>query len=190
MLGTSADVPESAPVALFVVGIATTVLALLVNRTQRDYDRGVHEWRSRLEQELGLGERSLSSGFTADAVRARLDRITTFQVFALMALLAADLTGLAVAIRQAVAAAPDDVTVAARVATGARPGPVALVMSRDRHIKAKAIVQPDKVVLLRLTPGRYEASAVTGATVCDVPVSITTAPLQPLIVRCGRPANR
>jgi hypothetical protein len=186
LLATSAHVPRSAPVAVFVVAGATAVLALLVNRTQRDYARGAREWKTRLEQELGFGKRPVSSGGDVDALHLRLDRIATFEVFTLMALLAADVTGLVVAVTRVVAGTPDDVSVAARVAADVRSGAVPLVISRDGHIKAKAILQPGKVILLRLRPGRYEASAIAGATVCDVHVSITTAPLQPLIVRCRR----
>jgi hypothetical protein len=186
LLATSADIPRSAPVAVFVVGVATAVLALLVNRTQRDYARGAREWRGRLERELGFGTRPVSSGGDVPALYRRLDRITTFEVFTLMALLAADVTGLVVAVTRVVARTPDDVNVAARVAVDARSGPVPLAISRDGHIKATAILQPGKVILLRLRPGRYEASAIAGATVCDVNMSITTAPLQPLIVRCRR----
>jgi hypothetical protein len=193
LLATSAHVPRSAPVAVFVVGVATAVLALLVNRTQRDYARGAREWKAHLERELGFGTRPvssggdvLSSGGDVHALHRRLERIATFEVFTLMALLAADVTGLVVAVTRVVAGAPDDVSVAARVAADARSGPVPLVISRDGHIKAAAILQPGKVILLRLRPGRYEASAIAGATVCDVNMSITTAPLQPLIVRCRR----
>jgi hypothetical protein len=186
LLATSAHVPRSAPVAVFVVGVATTVLALFVNRTQRDYARAAREWKVRLERDLDIGTRPLSSGEDLDALHRRLDRITTFEVFTLMALLAADVTGLVVAVTRVVAGSPNDVSVAARVAADARSGPVPLVISRDGHIKARAILQPGKVILLRLRPGRYEASAIVGATVCDVNMSITTAPLQPLIVRCRR----
>jgi hypothetical protein len=159
---------------------------MLANKTQHGYYRNVRDQKRNLENRLGLGDLALATTPGMGGARERLGRVTTFQNLILGALLVADLTGFAFAVRKHVGPEPaPKVEVAARVVVGdhRQLRSVRVVFSRDGRIAAAASPRPGEVVILRLSPGRYQVGALAGR-LCTSTRAVTTAPLQSLAIRC------
>jgi hypothetical protein len=174
------------PIAEFVVGAISAALCVLANHTQHGYYRNTRDRKNELEERLELGSFKLATTQGMGGIRARFGRVTTFQQLILVVLLAGDITGLVVSISHAArTASPPNVAVAARVVIehGNKSLTIPLVFSRASHISATTLVHPGEEVLLRLPPGRYQASTIN-TRLCSTSVMVTNAPLQSTVIRC------
>lgn len=61
LLSTSSSVPRGIIALVFLVGALLAVLSILANRTQHGYYRAAREVKGRLEGELRLGDRALTT---------------------------------------------------------------------------------------------------------------------------------
>ena len=174
--------------AVFVVGAASAVLAMLASTTQRSYYQSTRDRKRDLEERLGLGELAIAPTPGMGAVRRRLARVTTLQTFMLVALLVADLAGLGTSIVDALPSRESPrVIVAIRVEgllAAHSVGKVPVVTSTSGgYVAATSTTQPNGTTLLRLQPGRYQLSTwETG--LCTRPLRVTDAPLQGITIRC------
>jgi hypothetical protein len=181
-------IPLAVAMAVFVVGAASAVLAILASTTQRSYYQNTRDRKRDLEEQLGLGDLAIAPTPGMGAVRRRLARVTTFQTFMLVALLVADLAGLGTSIVDALPSrASPRVVVAIRVQVllaAHSVGTVPVVTSTSGgNVAATSTTQPNGTTLLRLQPGRYQVSTwVTG--LCTRTLRVTEAPLQGITIRC------
>jgi hypothetical protein len=182
----SSSIPLGVPIAVFGLGVVSTVAAILANRTQHGYYRNVRDAKRTLEDRLGLGDLALATTPGMGGRHWRLARVATFQTLILSALLAADLVGLVAGVREAVKSpAAPTIELAMRVVVkrGASIRSFPLVLVRAGKIEAGATPRPGELVLLRVRPGRYTLSALTPSP-CSAAAVVTKAPLQSLVVRC------
>jgi hypothetical protein len=186
LLTAEMDVSAVVAGAVFLVGAASAVVSILANQTQHSYYKNARDRKRYLENRLGLDDLALTTTPGMGGARERLASVTRFQNFILGALLAADLTGLGVAVERAFSSKPDPrVQVAAQVQAKSRHASrkVPLVVTRKGRIEASAMPRPRELVMLRLRPGRYQVSVFAGK-LCTSRASITSAPLQRLVIRC------
>jgi hypothetical protein len=173
--------------AVFAVGAVSTVLAMLASATQKSYYQNTRDRKQRLEERLGLGEHAITTTPGMGGLRVRLARVTTFQTFILLALLAADLAGLATSIAKAFPSGGTPTVVAAVHIELVRPARTAksipVVASEAGTVKATSSVDAGGTTVLRLRPGRYQITAWTGR-LCGRTVDVTAAPLQGVQLRC------
>lgn len=172
--------------AVFLVGAASAVFAMLASRTQKGYYANTRDRKRALEEKLGLGDLAIAPTPGMGSMRARLARITTFQAFILIAILLADIAGLGTCIAKALPSTTQPrVAVAVHVffPRGHRPTTVPLVASQGSHVVRAGTMLLDSTTLLKLPPGRYEFSSWMDR-LCVQAVRITTAPLQSATIRC------
>jgi hypothetical protein len=179
-------VPLPVAMAVFLVGAASAVLAMLASGTQRGYYANTRDRKRELEEKLGLGDLAIAPTPGMGGGRGRLARVTTFQTFILLAILLADLAGLGTCIAKALPnTTQPQVAVAIHVFAPRdhRPATVPLVTSKDGQVVQASAMLVDSTTLLKLLPGRYEFSSWTNR-LCVQAVQITSAPLQSATIRC------
>jgi hypothetical protein len=172
--------------AVFLVGAASAVFAMLASRTQKGYYANTRDRKRALEEKLGLGDLAIAPTPGMGGMRGRLARVTTFQAFILIAILLADLAGLGTCIAKALPSTTQPrvaVAVHVFVPRGHRPTMVPLVASQGSHVLQAGTMLLDSTTLLKLPPGRYEFSSWMDR-LCVQAVKITTAPLQSATIRC------
>jgi hypothetical protein len=180
------QVPLPVAMAVFLVGAASAVFAILASRTQKGYYANTRDRKRELEEKLGLGDLAIAPTPGMGGMRGRLARVTTFQAFILIAILLADLAGLGTCIAKALPSTTQPrVAVAVRVFVprGHRPTTVPLVASQGGHVVQAGTMLLDSTTLLKLPPGRYEFSSWMDR-LCVQTVQITPAPLQSATIRC------
>lgn len=96
LLRTGADLPAVVEVAPFFVGVATSLLALAANSTQKEYYRATQDTKRALEQRLGLGELATRTTPGMGSKRKRkLGKVTTLQNVVLWVFVLANVAGMA-----------------------------------------------------------------------------------------------
>jgi hypothetical protein len=190
LLGTTV-VPLGVSMVVFGVGAASGWISIMASDVQKGYYANARDKKKALEKKLDLGEWSLATTVGQGGARARLARVTTFQKTILMALIAADLTGLGVSVARALRSDVDHVRLAVRVAVrSAHPRAVPVVFSRNGEVVAAIVSAPGATTLVNLRPGDYDISALAPAP-CNSTATITRVPLQNVLLRCGMaPAPR
>jgi len=172
--------------AVFLVGTASAVFAMLASTTQKSYYANTRDRKRELEEKLALGDLAIAPTPGMGSVRGRLARVTTFQTFILIAILLADLAGLGTCIAKALPHTTQlrvAVAVHVFVQRDHRPTMVPLVASQDGHIVQAGTTPLRSTTLLKLPPGRYEFSSWMDR-LCVQTVQITSAPLQNATIRC------
>jgi hypothetical protein len=178
--------PLPVAMAVFLVGAASAVFAMLASSTQKSYYANTRDRKRELEEKLGLGALAIAPTPGMGGVRGRLARVTTFQTFILIALLLADLAGLGISITKSLPSSTQArvvVAVGILVPPGHRPTTVPLVASERGRVVQAGTMRLDSTTLLKLPPGRYELSTWMDR-LCVRAVQITPAPLQSATIRC------
>ena len=182
----SSDVPAAVPIVVFVVGVVSAIVAWLASTTQHNYYKNVRDLKTRIEQRIGLGDLAIATTTGMGGTRWRLARITTFQKLILLALVTADIAGLATAITQAAdpgAPAKAEVLVQVMPKRHQLSLEVPIVFSSGERVAASVGARPGNLMRVQLAAGVYQLLTF-GRTLCTRRVTVTTAPLQRLVVRC------
>jgi hypothetical protein len=176
---------------VFGVGAATGVMANMAMGVQKAYYRNARDQKRQFEDTLALGEHALKTTVSMGGIRSRIGRITTFQRVILSALVIADLTGFGVALEHAARRKIPAVEVAAQVSVRGRAPTeqIPLVFRHGSDVVAALVTVPGTVSLVRVKPGAYEIVGLAGA-LCRTARTITSAPLQRVVLECGHAAPR
>jgi hypothetical protein len=169
-------------------GAAIGVVSVLATDIQHSYYRNARDLKGQLEDELGLEEHAIATTKGQGGGRKRIAKIQNIQKFMLVSLIVADLTGLGVSIARAVRSSQAaKVELAVRVVGRATKAAVPVVVSRKGDIAASTTAPAGSIATVEVRPETYSVSVLLGSKVCTVTETVSSSPLQSVVVPYGPP---
>lgn len=184
----SKEVPSILVAFVFGLGALLAVLSVFANNTQAGYYHAVRDLKKDIEGDLDLADLAIATTPGMGSRISRLGKVGTFLKTMLIAIACVDLTGVGIAVDDAVDTGSEksaaQIVIRARSQASERGEPTTVVVSRDRKVVATRsgtagqLLQP-----IRLEPGRYRVWAV-GAERCSRAISVSSAALQLAEISC------
>jgi hypothetical protein len=186
----SNGLPEALVGLVFVMGALLATMSFLANDSQHSYYKAARETKERLEEKLELGDVALRTTPGMGSGIARLGRVSTFLKTMLVAIALVDLVGAGISLHDVLEEAPvlPQARVVVRIPRLDRSplGTVVVISDGNGHIVSSSRAAPPRIIKpFALDPGRYEVS-VLSRRICTQAMDVSTAPLQLVVVACGR----